>query len=37
MEKELNKADQVAALAAAVAVEQVFGRIDLERRASFPV
>jgi hypothetical protein len=37
MEKKLNKADQVAAPAAAVAVEQVFGGIDVEGGVSFPV
>ena len=33
IEEELDKADQVAAAAAAVAVEQVFGGVDVEGRA----
>jgi hypothetical protein len=37
IEEELNKADQVAALAAAVAVEQVLGGVDIERGVSFLV
>ena len=35
IEEELDKADQVAAPAAAVAVEQVFGGIDVEGGARF--
>ena len=35
IEEELDKADQVAAPAAAVAVEQVLGGIDVEGRTSF--
>jgi hypothetical protein len=32
IEEELDKADQVAAPAAAVAVEQIFGGVDVEGR-----
>ena len=37
IEEELDEADQVAATAAAVAVEQVFAGIDVERRARLVV
>jgi hypothetical protein len=37
IKEELNKADQVTAPAAAVAVEQVFGGIDVEGGVSFLV
>ena len=37
IEEELNEADQVAAAAAAVAVEQILGGVDVEGRASFLV
>jgi hypothetical protein len=37
IEKELDEADQVAAPAAAVAVEQILGGVDVERRASLLV
>ena len=35
IEEELDKADQVAAAAAAVAVEQILGGIDVEGRTRF--
>jgi len=34
IEEELNEADQVAAPAAAVAVEQILGSVDVEGRTS---
>jgi hypothetical protein len=37
VEEELDEANQVAAAAAAVAVEQVFAGIDVERRARLVV
>jgi hypothetical protein len=37
MLRKLDKAKEVAALAAAVAVEEVFGCIDVERGVSFPM
>jgi hypothetical protein len=37
IEEELSKADQVAAPATAVAVEQIFGGIDVEGWVSFLV
>jgi hypothetical protein len=37
MVRQLDKAKEVAALAAAVAVEEVFGRIDIEGGVSFPM
>ena len=37
MAGQLDKANQIATLAAAVAVEEIFASIDVERRLSFPV
>ena len=37
MAGQLDKANQIATLAAAVAVEEIFARVDVERRPSFPV
>jgi hypothetical protein len=37
IEEELDKADQVAAMAAAVAIEQIFGGIDVEGGTGLPV
>ena len=34
---QLDKAQKIAALAATVAVEEIFVGVDIERRASFPV
>src|SRR5258708_1153012 len=37
MAGQLDKANQIATLAAAVAVEEIFASIDVEQRLSFPV
>ena len=35
MTRQLDKANQISALAATVAVEEIFAGVDIERRASF--
>jgi len=37
MQGQLDKANQIAALSAAVAVEQIFAAVDIERRPGFRV